>query len=206
MLVDDREPADAVLPHLRSAAGTEVEVQRLPLGDYEVDGRVLFERKTIPDFAASLIEGRLFRQACRLAGLGRPAIYVLEGSCADAAELGVRREAMQGALITLSVVLGLPVLRSACPRETAQLIRYTAAQTDRVDAIMYPRQGYRPKGKLKRQLFILQGLPGVGPERARRLLVRLGSIEKIMTADAETLAAVKGLGTATATRIRWAVA
>jgi ERCC4-type nuclease len=42
--VDDREPLDSVLPYLRSVEGITVEVRRLPVGDYEVDDRLIFER------------------------------------------------------------------------------------------------------------------------------------------------------------------
>ena len=128
--------------------GITIEVRRLSVGDYDVDDRLIFERKTLSDFAASLVEGRLFKQACRLAGVGRSAIYILEGSCADMATLGVRREAIQGALITLSVVMNLPILRSLNPLETTRLIGYCAEQVDRIGVNRLPRQGYGPKGKL----------------------------------------------------------
>ena len=42
--------------------------------------------------------------------------------------------------------------------------------------------------------MILQGLPGVGPERARALLDGFGSIAAVMAADAERLAGVDGIG------------
>jgi len=64
-------------------------------------------------------------------------------------------------------------------------------------------KGYRPKGKRARQLFLLQGLPGVGPERAARLLDRFGSVQSVMTASADDLAAVNGIGERTAAKIRW---
>ena len=44
--VDDRESASPVLATLRECADFHVTVARLPLGDYRVDGRFLFERKT----------------------------------------------------------------------------------------------------------------------------------------------------------------
>jgi DNA excision repair protein ERCC-4 len=204
--VDDREPLDSIIPYLRSIEGITVEVSRLPVGDYEVDDRLIFERKTLFDFAASLVQGRLFKQACRLAGAAQQGIYILEGSTTDLGNMGVRREAIQGAMITLSVVMGLPILRSLNLLETSRLINYCADQVDRIGAIGLSRQGYRPKGKLKRQMFLLQGLPGVGPERARRLLTRFGCVEKVVTADEKSLAEIDGIGDSTARRIRWAVA
>ena len=68
-----------------------------------------------------------------------------------------------------------------------------------------PRPGYRPKRKRARQLFLLQGLPGVGPARAARLLERFGSVQAVVTASADDLATVDGIGEKTAERMRWAV-
>lgn len=45
-------------------------------------------------------------------------------------------------------------------------------------------------------------LPGIGPERARRLLKRFGSLERCLTASAKELAAVRGVGRGTAEQIR----
>ena len=51
----------------------------------------------------------------------------------------------------------------------------------------------------------MQGLPGVGPERAARLLERFGSVQAIMAASADDLASVDGIGEKTAAKMRWAV-
>jgi ERCC4-type nuclease len=50
----------------KETRGVEVTIGRLPVGDYELNGKFLVERKTLMDFATSIKDGRLFRQACRL--------------------------------------------------------------------------------------------------------------------------------------------
>jgi DNA excision repair protein ERCC-4 len=201
VVVDDREPAD-VAACLRGLEGVTVSMARLRAGDYVVDRRVWFERKTFQDFAQSLVDGRLFEQAGRLRSGGGRAVYVLEGTSRDLANVGVSREALQGALITLQVVLDIPVLRSLSVAETARLIVYTGRQLQRQAAGAYQRPGYRPKGRRARQLYILQGLPGVGPTRAARLLDTFGNVESVFIADEEELAGVAGLGARTAAAIR----
>jgi ERCC4-type nuclease len=182
-----------------------VKVKRLVLGDYLVDDRLLFERKALQDFASSLIDGRLFRQMTRLAGSKYKGILILEGTGKDLSKTGVRREAMQGALITISLVLGIPILRSQSPSESAHLILYAAQQINYFAGGGLPRWGSRPKGKRKRQLFILQGLPGVGSERASRLLVKFGSVQAVVGASCEELQTVDGIGKYIAEKIKWAV-
>jgi Fanconi anemia group M protein len=49
---------------------------------------------------------------------------------------------------------------------------------------------------------MLQGLPGVGPALAHRLLLEFGSVERVVTADAEQLMRVRGVGRQKAERIR----
>ena len=104
-----------------------------------------------------------------------------------------------------------PLLRAKDAGESARLMRYTARQIralrDASAREAYPRSfpTKRPRGKRKTQLHILQGLPGIGPKRARRLLERFGSVEAALTATAEELASVSGLGPHTAKAIRWAV-
>jgi ERCC4-type nuclease len=205
IVADDRERASGVLEHLKNFEGLILDMVRLPTGDYCADDYLLFERKTFVDFARSIRDGRLFEQAARLAADPRTAIVILEGTAVDLASLGTRREALQGALITLSVIYGIPVLRSLGAEETARLIYYTAHQVGRVVEGATVRHGYRPHGKRKLQLHILQGLPGVGPRRAEQLLDALGTVEKVMTADHAQLTAVEGIGPTTAEAIRWAV-
>jgi len=82
---------------------------------------------------------------------------------------------------------------------------YTARQSRAIASGALPPHGVRPRGKRKTQLHILQGLPGVGPERAHALLDAFGSIEAVLTASVETLTMVKGIGKHTAAAIHWAV-
>jgi len=51
----------------------------------------------------------------------------------------------------------------------------------------------------------LQGLPGVGPERAGRLLDSFGSVEAAISASSSELQSVDGIGKSIADKIKWAV-
>ena len=112
---------------------------------------------------------------------------------------------MQGALITVSLISGIPVLRSKDSSETARLIVFTARQIESMTRGGIQRHSYRPKNKRKRQLYILQGLPGVGPEKAARLLARFGSVEATISASSDELQSIDGIGKSIADKIKWAV-
>ena len=202
VVADDREAACPVPESLRQVAGVEVVFRRLAVGDYVVDRRCVFERKTMLDFATSIVDGRLFIQAQRLAALREPAVIILEGTGADLAAIRMRRESLQGAFISLALIFHLPVLRSLDGAETARLMLYAAGQVRRHEWDCGTYYGRRPKRKRRIQLRILQGLPGVGPSRALQLLEAFGSVEAVMTASAAKLEELDGFGPKTAQAIR----
>ena len=202
---DDRECKSKVIMSLSEMENVDISIRRLPIGDYQVGNRAIVERKTIKDFAISIVDGRLFRQMIRLANSASQGVLILEGTAVDTVDLKITRESMQGALITVSLVLGIPVLRSKDASETARLIVYIDRQIESLARGGVQRHGYRPKNKRRIQLFILQGLPGIGPERANRLLDRFGSVEAAISASSSELQSIDGIGRSIADKIRWVV-
>lgn len=200
--VDDRERGSGVLAALEEIDEADVTVRRLSTGDYLVSEKLMVERKSLPDLARSVVDGRFFKQMGALVRYDRRACLILEGTGADLRNVSVSREAIQGALITTTVMMGIAILRSMDVRETARLLVYSGRQIDKVVSGGIYRHGYRPKGRRKRQLYILQGFPGVGPDRAQKLLETFGSIEAVISAGQEELEEVSGVGTKTAESIR----
>ncbi|WP_077753491.1 ERCC4 domain-containing protein [Shewanella psychrophila] len=62
---DDREHAEILLKQLTLHTDVHLIRKRLKLGDYQINNW-LIERKTLPDLALSLCNGRLFSQIYRL--------------------------------------------------------------------------------------------------------------------------------------------
>jgi len=205
IVVDDRETRCGIVDIFNVMESVSASVKRLSCGDYAVDDKMLFERKTLIDLVASVKDGRIFKQGCKLAQSDRRGIIILEGTSQDLVASGMRREALQGALITLTVFLGIPLLRSRNLQETAHLMVYTARQNQSIANGALHRHSIRSRGKRKTQMHILQGLPGIGPERAAALLDQFGNIEAVLTASTEELATIKGIGSHTAKSIDWAV-
>jgi DNA excision repair protein ERCC-4 len=199
VVIDHREPP--LFRELFSACG-RVTVEQLSVGDFRVNDQWIFERKTISDLCISIVDGRLFAQAMALLKTDAHPVVILEGRSGAGSDKGVSRKAVQGAIITLSVFFGLPVLRSLNPEETVQVIKYTVNQGVRLPMNGVFRGGYRPKGLKSRRLYALQGLPGIGKQRAKVLLEHFGSIERVILADEEKLAEVDGIGRVTAKAIR----
>ena len=201
IIIDDREP-QAMDTLFAQNNGLFLKRQRLPTGDYLINDRLLVERKTIADLAASIVDGRLFRQAMGLASSEHLPLLIIEGSPEEYTALGISRQALQGSILSLSLIFGIPLLHSGSLQETAWLILAAARQVHRVEMGSVNRAGYRPKGRRKRQLFILQGLPGIGRERAELLLEYFGSVRAVIEAEENELLQVRGVGKETAKSIR----
>lgn len=205
LVMDDRERRGPMLRVLEQCDAFRVETRRLVVGDYLLDHSLLIERKTLPDFVSSIEDGRIFSQALRLAETNLPAALILEGRGRDLSGCRMRWEAIQGALVTVALFIGIPVLRSRSPSDTVRTLLYTARQRRAVANGALVRRGRRPKNKRALQSHILQGFPGIGPERARRLLDHFGGVGAVVAAPSDSLQAVVGIGPRTAGRLVWSV-
>lgn len=199
--VDYSERPSALLDAVLRSDVFDVRMVRLATGDYLIDNEVLIERKTAGDFVVSLVDGRLFRQVARLAHSCYRSLLLIEGRTPTSIP-DVHPHAVEGALVSLAAMWRLPVLHSSDPEHSLRMLRFLAEQVGRPRHQILRRFDRKPKRLASRQLFLLQGLPGVGPALAHRLLCHFGSVERILTVDAATLAEVRGIGAQKAARIR----
>ncbi len=197
--VDDREVKSGIVPLLEEQ-GWGVRVQRMEIGDFRIGQDVLIEKKTGFDFSASVIDGRLFRQVARLRRSGIRIVVLVEGNPYQR-DSGIDGEAVRGAVVSVSLIWQVPVILSESLPQTVEIFGYMADQVHRLTDLPIARTGYRPKRMRRRQLFILQGFPGIGPLRAIRLLNYFGSLRRAFTAEPEQWMGVDGIGKAGARRV-----
>lgn len=209
IFMDHREAKNRkLMAALASHPGVHLELASLKTGDFLVDNLLLIERKTFKDFALSIKDGRLFQQAARLSAAKKYTAMVLEGTSGDMKKIRMKREALQGALICLSLKFNLPVLRSVSPEESAWLIiaaagQCTASRRTKKRPFSRPAPSKR-RNTFQQQLFILQGLPGIGPNKAKLLLKTFGSLKAVFSADPLAFKKVDGIGSVTAEKI-WSI-
>jgi len=205
--IDFREQRSGIIEELMKCNGQlTYEVDALPVGDYWIGDRIILERKTIVDFLDSIKTGRIFHQAYRIAESGKNGLLLLEGDKQNANSGLLSRNAVQGALIHLTVFLGIPVIRSLNISETAHILIYILDQSHhhelpRPKPIIVGLTGIRVSKNQRQKLFLLQNLPGIGTKKGLALLRSFGKIENILNAPPEDLMKIKGIGLTLANRV-----
>lgn len=225
VVIDDRERASGLAEHVTRMLGRPPVVRRLEAGDVLIRKRILIERKTAADFAASITDGRLFSQSESLIRQKFEPLILIEGSFREK-NIRLSGPALRQALIALALDWRIPVLRSASIEDTAQWIaeltggrrrkreppdwRRITPSGARRPASTQPKAPEKPpidpRVRSRRQTqALLAAIEGVGPVRAGALAERFGSLAGVIGATHDELARVPGVGSRLAARIREAL-
>jgi ERCC4-type nuclease len=96
----------------------------------------------------------------------------------------------------------LPVVHSTGPDQSCRFLRFLKDQGAEARETPLPRYDRKPKRFFDASALRPAGPAESGPRAGARLLAHLGSVERVMTADAATLEMVRGIGRKKAARIR----
>lgn len=192
LLVDSRESRSEV-PAWLAKLGYATQSTELQVGDYHAPGYVLVERKSAVDFVTSLMDSRLLGQAEMLASHDDRAVMIIEGGL-DKVRSAMQPEAVAGALSALTMYYGLTVLPTTGPEQTARVLGRLLIH--RVNGLGYDIATRVAKPKVDGAIsqYLVEGMPGVGPQVARRLLEHFGSAAAVFAASSVELQGVKGVG------------
>lgn len=200
--MDYRERDSGIGEILKEKYQFDVTIESLKTGDYILQDEIVIERKTSLDFIRSILDGRLFKQAWQMKQMFDDTAIVVEGKDLYQTSVGIHPHAVKGALTSILLEWQMPVLFSEDAEDTALFLWLLSTQRVKRANELSLRPGRRPKRVRKRQLYLLQGLPHVGPWLASHLLSHFGSVEKVMTASEEDLRQIPRLGKVKAKKIR----
>ncbi|MEA3144097.1 MAG: hypothetical protein QOG31_1421 [Thermoplasmata archaeon] len=199
VLFDHREQSGAVVRHLHEL-GCALEARQLDVADFILSDRVAVERKTCADFVESLVDGRLFEQLRQLKAYPRP-FLILEGESLHG-HRNLSPEAILGALASVSVDYGIPVLQTRDGLETARFLHAAAKREQEREGRKIAVRPGKPASDDDLRIFLVAGLPGVSEVLAQRLLDHFGSAHRVFAATVAELAEVEGIGGAKASEMR----
>lgn len=198
--VDYREKTSGLIDLLKNE-GFFIEVKKVSYGDYIINETVTIERKTAKDFLISIIDMRLFNQLSNLKNFCTNPILLIEGNPYNT-DLKFDRRAIKGALISAEAVWYIPVIFSRSKEDTKEIFMLIGKQIESCIDVVPLRGGYRPKRLKSKQLYLLQGLPQIGPMLAKRLLKHFKSVSNVMNASVQSFTEVDGIGKVSAEKIR----
>jgi Fanconi anemia group M protein len=198
---DNRENSTELVKILKNKS--DLRMKQLNVADYQLSERVGVERKTVPDFLQSLIDGRLFEQLSSLRQVFSHPVLLIEGDEDIYSERNISERAINGAFSAIAVDMGVPILWAKSQLESASLllsIAYREQVQMKKSASIRVKPDFRSLNR--EQEFLLAGLPKVSTVLARRLLKKFGSPAAVFAAGEDELKETEGVGDVLAKRIR----
>lgn len=198
--VDSRESNSKVLREL-DKLDVNIEIKSLAVADYQVSEHVGIERKTTKDFVSSIIDKRLHKQAVAMLENFKKPIMILEGE--DLYSGFIHPNAVRGALASVAVDFGIPIIPTRSEEDTAAMIvRIAIREQMHERSEIQIRTEKKPLTLREQQIYIIESLPNVGPVTARKLLEEFGSVSGVINATESDLKNIEGIGDKIAKKIK----
>ncbi len=196
ILADHREKNNRVVKELIEL-GVGVKTAQLEGADYIVSGNVAVELKQVPDFVASIIDGRLLEQLRDLKKMFEKIVVVIEGEEDIYSVRKVHANAIRGMLATIVLDFHIPVMYSKNAQDTAGLL-FVMAKREQNKTSNFSLHQLKPRSKEHQIEYILASFPAIGLQMARAILGHFGSLQKVFNATEDELSSLPGIGKKTA--------
>lgn len=203
IFVDNRESQSSVLRELKRKDILILE-QQLEIGDYICSDRVGIERKRISDFLASIKDQRLFRQMDGLAKCFERPLLILEGNPELLfLERNIHPNVIRGVLASIAIDYKIPIIWTQNSEETAKQIFWIAYREQvKEKREVQIRSNKKASSLREEQEYLIAGLPGISTTRARQLLKKFKTPEKVFAASEKRLLKMEGFGEKRVRRIK----
>jgi len=188
IIIDNRE-RNSLVPALLVEQGLQIEFKQLPVADYLVKD-VAIERKTVSDLKSSIINKRIISQLLELKQYPSH-LLLIEGILdEDIYNSGIHENALRGFLLSIALEFHTPIIFTHNEKDTAKYLLVLAKKQTK------PESGIRASkialSRKEQQQFILEGFPNIGGTKARALLEKFQTLEKIFKATEEELEEILG--------------
>ena len=192
IVIDTREK-QAMLARQLMNEGVKIQLATLATGDYLVSNKCCVEFKTVPDFVASILDGRLLQQTRSLRELYERPLIIIEGEEDIYSVRNVHPHAILGAFVTL-LRYNVPFLQTKNMKETAGVLYQLAKAEQRDGPASITLHAKKPKDLKQQQEFVISSLPGIEGSLAPQLLKVFGNVRNVMNASEEEMMSVPLIG------------
>ena len=190
--------------------GVDVEVKTLITADFiiqvkDLNGNIKevgIERKTRLDFLTSIIDKRILNQLFYLKKHFAIPLLIIEGSENIYRIRNFHPNAIRGMLSTIAIDFQIPILYTRNFRDTSSLLTVISKRLDEPRRHISLLKKRKPLTLKEQQEFIIESLPGVGPNLSKSLLKNFKSVKDIFNSNLEGLKEVDKIGKKKAENIR----
>ena len=209
IIVDHRERPSGIIKEL-GKQGFDVEIKQLPVADFVVETKdkdgiihsLGIEKKTQVDFLHSIMDKRLMQQLIRLKENFTIPLLVIEGSKNIYTLRNFHPNAIRGMLASIAIDFQVPIIYTKNVRDTASLIQVIAKRWDQPRRHVSLLKKRKPAELKDQQEFIVESLPGIGPNLAKGLLKKFKAVINVFNAKEEESKEVEKLGKKKSEEIR----
>ena len=209
IIADYRERSSGIVREL-AKKGLDVELQQLVIADFiiqskNIDGDIIniaIERKTVNDFLNSIIDKRLLAQLIEMKKFFSNCLLIIEGEENIYKIRNFHPNSIRGMLATLAVDFQVPMISTKNIRDTASFLEILANRLEKNRSMVNLMKKPKALTLKQQQEAMVMSLPGVGPQLAKNLLEKFGSVKKILSANEKQLQMVEKIGEKKAAQIR----
>lgn len=198
LVADTAQKGNEILAELEEKKARVI-YSNLQIGDYQITDNVYVTYMTSEEFVQRLEDKRIYRQVLELKRSCPEPILIVEGPSVYEVK-NANTNVINGALAFISILNRIPVVFTSSPQESADIIFMATNQMQfglgfevHVDEQRMKKADYK-----EMQLDVVGALPGIGPELAKALLKKHGSLQSVFAADAEGLNGTTGIDEAKA--------
>jgi len=170
-------------------------------GDFVVSDRVVIEKKIVKDFIQSITDKRLFQQLKDMKDNFEKPLLIIEGE--ESLYGYLHPNIIRGALASVTVDLGIPILWTRDLADTAGLV-YWIAKREQIDEKRENvlRNKKTPETIEEQQEYLIASLPDISLVRSKALLEHFKSPQNVFNASVKELQEVRGIGRKIAEKIK----
>lgn len=200
IIVDHREDKEIIRELTKQ--GLDLEIKQLAVADFIIQTKdnegsikdLAIERKTQMDFINSIIDKRIFTQLINLKEYYPLQLLIIEGSRNLFAIRNFHPNAIRGMLASIAIDYQVPVIYTKNYRDTCSFLNLIAKRLEKQRKNFSLIKKRKPLTLKEQQEFLIESLPGIGPNLSKELLKKFGSVKKIINASEEKLIKVPKIG------------
>ena len=200
IIVDHRESKEIVKELYKH--NIDVEIKSLISADFvmqvkDINNNVKdlgIERKTLMDFLNSIIDKRMFTQLIALKENFPLQLLIIEGKENIYQIRDFHPNSIRGMLSSIAIDYQIPTLFTKNHRDTAAYLALISKRLEKPKRNISLVSKRKPLTLKEQQEYIIESLPGIGPNLSKALLNKFKSVKSIMNAKEEKLKKIDKIG------------